>query len=154
MPYRGASGVLTDMMGNQMQLVGEFFGQWRLWDGIRGLDYLLSRPEADRTRVGVTGNSGGGTMTTYLTAFDDRFTMAAPGCFVTRYFCNLENELPSDSEQIPPGILAAGLDMADFFVAQIPRPTILLGQENDFFDVRGLRATFEELRRLYRIAAV
>ncbi len=141
-----------NMLGNQMQLVGEFFGLWRLWDGIRGLDYLLSRPEVDRTRVGVTGNSGGGTMTTYLTALDDRFTMAAPGCFVTRYLCNLENELPSDSEQIPPGILAAGLDMADFFVAQIPRPTILLGQENDFFDVRGLRATFDELRRLYRIA--
>lgn len=141
-----------NMLGNQMHLVGEFFGLWRLWDGIRGLDYLLSRPEVDATRVGVTGNSGGGTMTTYLTAFDDRFTMAAPGGFVTRYLCNLENELPSDSEQIPPGILAARLDMADFFVAQIPRPTILLGQENDFFDVRGLRATFEELHRLYRIA--
>lgn len=140
-----------NMAGNQMSLLGDYFGLWRTWDGIRGLDYLLSRPEADQTRVGVTGNSGGGTLSTYLTAFDDRFTMAAPSCFVTRYLSNLENELPADSEQIPPGIIAAGLDIADFFVAQIPRPTLLLGQNNDYFDRRGLEATYEELRRLYGI---
>jgi len=140
-----------NMMGNQMSLIGEFFGKWRLWDGIRALDYLLSRPEADPTRVGVTGNSGGGTLATYLNAFDDRFTMAAPSCFVTTYLCNLENELPADSEQIPPNIIKYGLDMADFFAAQIPRPVILLGQNNDFFDCRGLVKTYEELKRLYAI---
>lgn len=141
-----------NMMGNQMSLIGEFFGQWRLWDGIRALDYLLSRPEADPKRVGVTGNSGGGTLTTYLYAFDERFTMAAPSCFVTTYLANLENELPADSEQIPPGILAAGLDMADFFVPRIPCPVILLGQNNDYFDRRGLEKTYCELKRLYAIA--
>ena len=140
-----------NMMGNQMALVGDAFCMWRTWDGIRGLDYLLSRAEVDPTRVGVTGNSGGGTMTTYLTGMDDRFTMAAPSCFVTTYLADLENELPADSEQIPPGIIAAGLDHADFFVAQIPRPTLILGQENDYFDVRGTTQTYEELRRLYAI---
>lgn len=140
-----------NMMGNQMSLIGEFFGKWRLWDGMRALDYLLSRPEADPARVGVTGNSGGGTLTTYLNAFDNRFTMAAPSCFVTTYLCNLENELPSDSEQIPPNIIKYGLDMADFFVAQIPRPVILLGQNNDFFDRRGLIKTYNELKRIYTI---
>ena len=140
-----------NMMGNQMTLVGDFLGSWRAWDGIRGLDYLLSRPEVDRSRVGVTGNSGGGTMTTFLTALDDRFTMAAPSCFVTPYLRNLENELPQDAEQCPPGLMGAGLEMADFFVARIPRPTLLLGQANDFFDVRGLREVYAELRRLYGI---
>ncbi|MDD5484133.1 MAG: acetylxylan esterase [Kiritimatiellae bacterium] len=140
-----------NMMGNQMSLIGEAFCKWRLWDGIRALDYLLSRPEADPARVGVTGNSGGGTLTTYLNAFDGRFTMAAPSCFITTYLCNLENELPSDSEQIPPNIIKYGLDIADFIVAQIPRPVLLLGQQNDFFDLRGLRKTYEELKRLYAI---
>ncbi len=140
-----------NMMGNQMRLIGDFLGTWRVWDGIRALDYLLSRPETDPERVGVTGNSGGGTLSTYLNAFDDRFTMAAPSCFVTTYLRNLENELPADSEQIPPDILRLGLDMADFFVARAPRPTLLLGQRNDFFDCRGLRETFEELRRLYAV---
>ena len=44
--------------GNQMELVGEFLGSWRAWDGIRALDYLLSRPEIDPKHVGITGNSG------------------------------------------------------------------------------------------------
>ncbi len=147
---RGCTAQHT-MAGNQMSLLGEFLGAWRAWDGIRGLDYLLARPEVDPARVGVTGNSGGGTMTTWLTALDDRITMVAPSCFVTRYLCNLENELPQDSEQHPPGLLAAGLDMADFFVARIPRPTLLLGQAKDFFDCRGLKAIHQELRRLYAI---
>src|SRR5262249_55043837 len=52
--------------GNQQFLVGEFFGSWRAWDGVRALDYLLGRPEVDPNQVGITGNSGGGTMTTWL----------------------------------------------------------------------------------------
>ncbi len=140
-----------NMMGNQMSLLGDFFGAWRAWDGIRGLDYLLARPEVDAARVGLTGNSGGGTMTTWLTALDDRFTMAAPSCFVTQFIYNMENEEPQDCEQCPPGLMAAGLDMTDFFIAQIPRPTLLLSQELDFFDLRGLRGVYAELRRLYGI---
>jgi len=140
-----------NLFGKRLALLGDFFGSWFVWDGIRSLDYLLSRPEADATRVGVTGNSGGGTLSTYLSALDDRFTMVAPSCFVTTFQHNVENELPQDAEQMPPGILAEGLGMADYFVAQIPRPVLLLGQVNDFFDPRGLRETYEELRRLYRI---
>ncbi len=141
-----------NMMGNQMHLLGGYFGSWRAWDGIRALDVLLSRPEVDRTRVGVTGNSGGGTMSTWLTGLDQRLTMAAPSCFVTSFLSNLENEESQDAEQVPPGLLAAGLDLADFFVAYLPRPAILLGKANDFFDHRGLEDTYDELRRLYRIA--
>lgn len=135
--------------GKQLSLVGESFPAWHVWDGVRALDYLLSRPEVDRRHVGVTGNSGGGTLATYLSALDDRYTMAAPSCFVTTYLSNVENELPGDNEQVPPGIVAAGLDQADFFIAQAPRPTLLLGQHNDFFDERGLKATFEQVRRFY-----
>jgi len=64
--------------GNQQFLVGEFFGSWRAWDGIRALDYLLTRKEVDTKQIGVTGNSGGGTMTTWLCGVENRWTMAAP----------------------------------------------------------------------------
>jgi len=50
----------------------------------------------------------------------------------------IENDLPQDREQIPPGFLAAGLEMADFFIAHAPRPTLLPGQRNGFFDPRGV----------------
>ena len=140
-----------NMMGKQLRLAGEFIGTWRAWDGIRGLDYLLSRPEVDASRVGVTGNSGGGTLTSYVNALDDRPTMAAPGCFITTYLRNLENELPSDCEQIPPHMLEFGLEMSDLIIARAPRPVIILGQKNDFFDPRGTREAYEDIRHVYSL---
>ena len=106
--------------GNQQFLVGEFVGSWRAWDGIRALDYLLTRPEVDKRHIGITGNSGGGTMTTWLCGLESRWTMAAPSCFVTTFRRNMENELPADTEQCPPRALALGLDHADFIAAMAP----------------------------------
>jgi dienelactone hydrolase len=137
--------------GNQQFLVGEFFGTWRAWDGIRALDYLLSRPEVDPRRVGVTGNSGGGTLTAWLCGLDQRWAAAAPGCFVTTFRRNLENELPADTEQCPPRALALHLDHDDFLAALAPRPFLLLAKEQDFFDVRGTEEAYARLRRLYTL---
>ncbi len=137
--------------GNQQFLVGEFFGMWRAWDGIRALDYLQTRPEVDPQQIGVTGNSGGGTMTTWLCGVEPRWTMAAPSCFVTTFRRNLENELPQDTEQCPPRSLALDLDHADFLAAMAPNPVIILAKERDYFDVRGSEETYQRLRRLYRL---
>lgn len=135
--------------GNAMSLVGDFFGTWRAWDGIRALDYLLSRPEVDRNHVGMTGNSGGGTLTTYIAMLDDRFTMTAASCLGSDYVTNLENELPCDSEQNPPGAISSLLNYADFFIAQAPRPTIILTQSEDFFDIRGLKNIHADAQKIY-----
>ena len=137
--------------GNQQFLVGEFFGAWRAWDGIRALDYLLTRSEVDPRHVGVTGNSGGGTMTTWLCGVEQRWTMAAPSCFMTTFRRNLENELPADTEQCPPRVLALGLDHADFVAALAPKPVFMLDQEKDYFDVRGLEENLAKLRPIYRL---
>lgn len=137
--------------GNQQFLVGDFLGMWRAWDGIRALDYLLTRPDVDKQRVGVTGNSGGGTMTTWLCGLEPRLTMAAPSCFVTTMRRNIENEEPQDTEQCPPQALALNLDHADFLAAMAPKPIIILAKERDFFDVRGAEETYMRLRRLYRL---
>ena len=77
--------------------------------------------------------------------------MAAPSCFVTTFAANLENELPADAEQYPPGVIGAGLDMADFFIARAPAPAILLGQTHCYFDRRGLKRAHSEIRRFYDI---
>lgn len=135
--------------GNQQFLVGEFIGAWRAWDGIRALDYLLTREEVDPKHVGVTGNSGGGTMTTWLCGVESRWTMAAPSCFVTSFRRNLENELPADTEQCPPMALALGLDHEDFLAALAPKPILILGKEKDYFDARGTEDAFARLKRLY-----
>lgn len=135
--------------GNQQFLVGEFFGMWRAWDGIRALDYLLTREEVDKNHLGITGNSGGGTMTTWLCGVERRWTMGAPSCFVTTFLRNLQNELPADTEQCPPLALALGLDHSDFLAAMAPHPVIILAKERDYFDVRGSHEAYERLRKLY-----
>ena len=137
--------------GNQQFLVGESLGAWRAWDGIRALDYLLTRSEVDSKRVGITGNSGGGTMTTWLCGLERRWAMAAPACFVTTFRRNLENELPADTEQCPPHAIALGLDHCDFLAAMAPKPVIILAKEQDFFDVRGAEEAYQRLKKLYRL---
>ncbi|MFI4875694.1 MAG: alpha/beta hydrolase family protein [Blastopirellula sp. JB062] len=137
------------LAGNQQFLVGEVFSMWRAWDGMRAFDYLLTREEVDPKRIGVTGNSGGGTMTTLLCGVDQRFSMAAPSCYVTSLVRNLENELPADTEQCPPKALALGLDHEDFLAALAPKPIIILAKEKDFFDVRGAEEAYGRLKRLY-----
>ena len=138
-------------MGNQQFLAGDFLGAWFAWDGIRALDYLLTREEVDPKRVGVTGNSGGGTQTTWLCGLEPRWTMAAPSCFVTTFRRNLQNELPADTEQCPPRALALGLDHSDFIAAMAPKPVILLTKEGDFFDIRGGQEAYARLKKLYTL---
>ncbi len=137
--------------GNQQTLVGEFLGTWFAWDGIRALDYLLTRPEVDPKHLGVTGNSGGGTQTTWLCGLDDRWTMAAPACFITTFRRNAENELPADTEQCPPNVLALNLDHSDFLAAQAPKPVIILAKEYDYFDARGSEEALARQQSLYRL---
>ncbi|MBP5640445.1 MAG: prolyl oligopeptidase family serine peptidase [Victivallales bacterium] len=138
-----------NMMGKQLDLLDDSFGSWRVWDNRCALDYLLSRPEVDAAHIGITGNSGGGTLTEWTFANDDRFTMAAPSCHVTSFLTNLENELPTDAEQCPTGVIGAGLEMVDLLFAQAPKPVKLLGQKYDFFERRGLQEAYEDLKKFY-----
>ncbi len=137
--------------GNQQFLVGEFFGSWRAWDGMRALDYLLTREEVDPRHVGITGNSGGGTMTMWLSGIEPRWTMAAPSCAVTTFRRNFDNELPADTEQCPPLALKLGLDHGDFLAAMAPKPVIILAAEQDYFDARGSTETYQRLKKLWAL---
>ncbi|MCE9608131.1 MAG: acetylxylan esterase [Planctomycetia bacterium] len=136
---------------NQQVLVGESGSAWFAWDGIRALDYLLSRPEIDPQRVGITGNSGGGMETAYLCALEPRFTMAAPSGWITTLRRNAENELTQDTEQCLRRVLALGLDQSDMLAAFAPKPIVIQTQEKDFFDIRGSQETFARLKHLYAL---
>ena len=140
-----------NQMGGPQALIGEFLGTWFVWDAMRALDYLLTRNEIDPKHLGVTGNSGGGTQTTWLCGMEPRFTMGAPSCFVTTFRRDAENELPQDMEQCPPRVLAHDLDHCDFLAAMAPKPVIILAQEKDYFDARGSTETYERLKKLYTL---
>ena len=140
-----------NMIGKELVLFGEHFSAWRAWDGLRALDLLCELPEIDASKLMLTGCSGGGTMTTWLNALDDRFIAAAPSCAVTRWRRTVENELPIDAEQMPPSLAGEGYDMADFLIASLPRPILVSGETNDFFDERGQQEVGREVEKLSRI---
>jgi dienelactone hydrolase len=137
------------MVGVGALLIGRSTATYRIWDGIRSLDYLASRPEVDPQRLGCTGNSGGGTLTAYLMALDDRIAVAAPSCYITSLQRLFETIGPQDAEQNITGQVAFGMDHADYLTMRAPKPTLMLVATKDFFDIDGAWATFREAKLLY-----
>jgi dienelactone hydrolase len=129
--------------------LGRNTATYRVWDGIRSLDYLAGRKDIDPKRLGVTGCSGGGTLTSYLMALDERVACAAPSCYVTSFRRLLDTIGPQDAEQNVHGQLAFGMDHADYLLLRAPRPTLLLASTRDFFDIRGTWDSFREAERCY-----
>jgi dienelactone hydrolase len=138
------------LAGAQSLLAGESFARYRIWDGKRALDYLLSRPEVDSGKIGCTGCSGGGTVTTYLSALDSRIKVAVPSCYMNSFRVLFSGSV-GDSEQSLPGFLSAGLDQTDFVELFAPKPWLIASTLGDFFTPEGARQIFEESRRWYRI---
>lgn len=145
----GSSTAEHTWIGTGALLIGESAATYRIWDGIRSLDYLASRPEIDASKLGCTGVSGGGTLTSYLMALDDRIVAAAPSCYLTtlsRLFATLG---PQDAEQNIPGQVALGIDHADYVNLRAPRPTLILAVTRDAFDIDGTWTTFREAKGIY-----
>jgi len=137
------------MLGVQTLVVGDNIARYTIWDGIRALDYLVSRKEVDPERVGVTGNSGGGTHSAYLAAIDDRLKVAAPSCYITNWTRLLAQLGPQDAEQNLSPFLNLGYDFPDFLYAFAPKPYLILSAIRDFFPIGGARATYAEAQRVY-----
>lgn len=130
-------------------LLGENAATYRIWDGMRGIDYLQSRPEVDPQRIGCTGNSGGGTLTSYIMALDDRVACAAPNCYLTSFRRLLDTIGPQDAEQNIFGQIAFGLDHAEYVIIRAPRPTLMCTATRDFFDIGGAWDSFRRAKRIY-----
>jgi cephalosporin-C deacetylase-like acetyl esterase len=141
-------------LGAQCMLVGDALARYTIWDGIRALDYLLSRPEVDAARVGATGNSGGGTHTTYISALDDRIKVAAPSCYINSWRVLLDALGPQDAEQVFPGWLKNGMDFPDFIYGFGPKPFLILSAIRDFFPIGGARETFAEAHGVYEALGI
>ena len=137
------------MLGVGSILFGRNTARFEIWDGMRAIDYLQSRPEVDPKRIGCTGNSGGGTQTSYLMSLDERIVAAAPSCYITGFERLLDTIGPQDAEQNIHGQLAFGMDHADYLMMRAPTPILICAATEDFFDITGVWNSFRYAKRLY-----
>lgn len=144
-----SSTIQHTIMGVGAILTGANIAQYSIWDGMRALDYLETRPEIDKSKLGCTGNSGGGTQTSYIMALDPRVQVAAPSCYITSWPRLLATIGPQDGEQTIFGQVAIGLDHAEFLHLRAPRPTLILSATHDFFDIQGTWDSFRQAKRMY-----
>jgi hypothetical protein len=142
------------VLGNLATLAGASVARWMVWDGMRAVDYLLTRPEVDPSRLAITGTSGGGFQTLWIGALDERIGVVLPSCFPTSLPMRMANRIfedpDSDPEQDPFGLVSSGLDHAGLLLLALPRPLHLSAAVLDFFPIEGTRAAFREVEAFYR----
>ncbi|MBY5958875.1 acetylxylan esterase [Membranicola marinus] len=136
--------------GSQAFLAGISPANYFIWDGIRSVDYLLSRNDVDPDRLGITGRSGGGTQTAYIAAVDDRIYAAAPECYITTFDKLLKSRGPQDAEQNLMYGISKGIDMPDYIEVRAPKPTLIVSTTRDIFSIQGVRDTYEEAQKAYK----
>ncbi len=132
--------------GMQYLPTGHTLAMVRVWDAMRALDYLAERPDVDMTRIGAQGRSGGGTLSAYLGAMDDRVTAAAPECYITSFRRLFESIGPQDAEQNLLAQISSGLDHGDFLLARAPKPTLVVTTTRDMFSIQGARETVASVK--------
>jgi hypothetical protein len=143
------------VLGNPLYLLGTSLARYRIWDGKRGIDCLTSLPEVNPKRIGCVGNSGGGTLTAYISALDPRVLVGIPSCYITtlprRMGNRIERDPDADPEQDIFGFVSGGIDHAGLLALRVPRPTMLGTAIRDFFPIEGARESFDEVKRLYEL---
>lgn len=154
--------------GKQFLLFGDSATRFQLWDAIRSLDYLASRPEVDPKRMASVGHSGGATLTMLLAAADDRLAAAA--------VCMGNTENVAAVPFLPPGATddaeqdfvdsgPAGFDRWDLFYPFAPKPMLIWPSDRDFYatyspeyirngwqEYQKLRSVYETLDRAEHLA--
>jgi cephalosporin-C deacetylase-like acetyl esterase len=149
-PLAGWSVPEHIQLGAQALLIGESSARYFIWDAMRSLDYLASRPDVDSTRMGAAGCSGGGALTTFLGALDPRVKAVVPACYPNSYRLLFSGPDP-DPDMTFPRFLASGLDTEDFVELSAPTPWLIEATEGDYFTPAGARMLYEEAQKWYAL---
>ena len=145
---RGATTEHT-LLNAGCNLLGSSLAAYEYWDNSRALNYLESRSDIDKNRLGVYGSSGGGTQTAYLIGLEDRLKVAS----ICSYFSQRERVLElsgaSDGCQHVPGEGKAGIEIADWVTMFAPKPVLVMSGRYDFVDYWGAVQGSNELTQVY-----
>lgn len=129
-------------------LLGETMIGWRVYDVMRTIDWIGTRTELDAKRIGVTGISGGGTITVFAAALEPRIQAA----FASGYLCTFRDSIFSIAHCIDnyvPGVLEWA-EMYDIAGLIAPRPFFAeSGTKDDIFPIDAFKESFANVRKTY-----
>jgi dienelactone hydrolase len=121
------------------------------WFGIRGLDYLVSRPDVDPERIGVTGRSGGGAYSWYIAALDERVKVAAPTAGITTLHNHVVDGTVEGHCDCMFFVNTYRWDFDKVAALIAPRPLLICNTDKDtIFPLDGVVSIYNSTRRIYR----
>jgi dienelactone hydrolase len=123
-----------------------------VWNAMRALDYLETRPEVDMKRVGLTGISGGGAMSWYIPAVDDRIAVTAPVCGTITYGSQAANWRAFGQCDCIYTMNSTRIDHPSIAALIAPRPLLICSGEKDSdFPPDGYHAVYNAGREIYQL---
>jgi cephalosporin-C deacetylase-like acetyl esterase len=131
--------------------LGQTIAGWMVWDSMRAIDYLLTRDDVDATRIGMTGNSGGGLNTLFTAALDHRVAAAA----VVGFTFEFNNWLKYGGAHCTcthlPGLFR-GMEWFEIAGLIAPRALMMLqGDRDAIFPIGGARRAGHNAETVYRL---
>ena len=125
----------------------------RVWDMSRLIDWAIAHQGVDATRIAITGNSGGGTVSLFAAACDTRISVSVPGSYFNTFAGSLGTIPHCDCNYVP-GILRLG-EMHDVAGLIAPRHFLAVtGREDTIFPIAHTEAAFAQLAKVYQALAV
>jgi dienelactone hydrolase len=148
---RVAQGNNHHEAGYALVPLGQTISGWMVWDSMRAIDYLLTRPDVDPARIGITGNSGGGLNTLFTAAIDSRLKAAA----ITGYTFEFNNWIKYGGPHCTCTYLPAMYRSMEWFgIAGLiaPRAVLMLqGERDGIFPINGARNSGHATEALYKL---
>ncbi|MCU6707534.1 alpha/beta hydrolase family protein [Paenibacillus sp. J5C_2022] len=146
--YAQGKGSSCDPLQKRALMFGRTLIGERVHDMGRVIDYASTRPEIDSSRIVITGNSGGGTVSLFTAALDERIDICIPGSYFCTYRASLLAMHHCDCNFIP-GLLQQG-EMYDIVGLVAPRPFLAVnGEKDEIYPSFGAREAYEHVERIY-----
>lgn len=122
------------------------------WNGIRAIDYLVSRPDVDADKIGVTGISGGGAVTIWIAAADERVKVAVPVSGMSDLQSYVSNKVVNGHCDCMFLVNLYGWEWTTIAALIAPRPMLFANSDNDsIFPMDGNRRIIARLREAYKM---
>ena len=132
----------------QALMLGKTLMGERVYDVARGIDFLRSRPETAEMKIGITGNSGGGTVSVYSAALLPEIDFCMPSCSFGTYAGSKMRVYQCGCGYIP-GILEF-MEMDDVMALFAPKPVVIVaGKEDPIIPLESVMTGFERLKKVY-----